>query len=46
MVNSDDRGVVASDDPRFTALEPTEPDTRSEMKGYGLKVNFRGFADT
>jgi hypothetical protein len=31
---------------RVTALEPTEPDTRSEMKGYGLKVNFRGFADT
>jgi hypothetical protein len=22
VVNSDDRGVVASDDPRFTALDP------------------------
>ena len=46
MVNGDDRGVIASDDPGFTALEATESDTRSEMKGYGLKVNFRGFADT
>jgi hypothetical protein len=45
-VNGDDRAVVASDDPRFTALKPTEPDTRSEVKGYGLEINFRGFADT
>jgi hypothetical protein len=46
MANGDDRGVVASDDPRFAALKPTELDAGSEMKGYGLKVDFLGFADT
>ena len=46
MMNGDDGGVVASDDPRLTALELAEPDAGSEMKRYRLKVNFLGFADT
>jgi hypothetical protein len=46
LVNGDDRGVVTSDDPRFTAFRLTEPDAGSEMKGDGLKINFLRFADT
>jgi hypothetical protein len=46
MMNGNNRGVVTSDDPRFTAFKVTKSNAGSEMKGNGLKVNFCGFADT